>query len=1018
MTSLLKRLSTGRHRKRRLLGRYRRILTNNKKYIRTVNILGWVLCFLSMGLYIFTMYPTVSFWDSGEFLSSSSHLQIGHQPGAPLYQIIGALLSSLAFGNGKVVAMIVNSLSAISAGISIMLLFHIFLYLFNKYSERYVGNILAAFLASSIFALTDSFWTSATEAEVYTMSFLFTTLCIRTILHWDEKPNERWIILLCFILGLSVGIHPLTMLSIPAIVVIIYFHYKRISLKNIIIAIIISLIALLVFTQAFPTILYLANISMFVLVLLFILLFGLLFISYRKKIAWLNSLVFCVLFFFIGCSSYTIVLLRGKEYLPMNEYRIENAKDLNNYISRQAYTKAPLLYGAYYTDWPPKDFEIKDNKLEPIFDKELMTVFPRMWNYNSESYINNYVAWTGEPKNSVNINGEDIPKPSFVQNLSYFISYQLGYMYFRYLFWNFTGRTNDMQGDGSLTNGQAKTGLYLTDKLYNIYEGETTESLSNKANNKYFLVPFLLCLIGMFYHLSKDSKRFLFVATIFLMYSVAIVVYLNSTAYEVRERDYVYLPSFMAVSIWIGIGMLGISQIIANIIRLRKPRYILPIFLIVPIWIGIENFDDHNHHHQYTAYNFAVSMLNSCERNSILIVDGDNDTYPLWYCQNVEHIREDVRVINRELLNNSYTIDKLKINFPKSPAIKLLMKPEQYKDGVMTAASIVPSFDVLDMKEGLSMLYASKGDDKKFKDYFKTLHTNKFKIHRSDGEIDLNLDMLSLPKSDIVILDILASNPERPVYFSSYSNLDFINLDDYLSLEGFAYRVNGKKVSTKGEVIAQKVGALDDEKMYENIMHGFSFKNFNNNIYFNDTERSIIKFYVQNIRSLAYKLLQKDEREKALALIDKYLVNFPTKIHYYPLALADMALICSVCDKEDMATKLLETSLTNFENFMERYLQGTIRFQSEKRLEAAEKINYYMDLCLLAEDWGEEDIRVSLAESFFKVIRPYLEITYRQKKIMLLNNNYYSNEIENIDELIRQIQDFAKHYEEVLPEQI
>lgn len=1018
MISLIKRLSIGKHRRRKLLGRYRRILYSNKKYIRTVNIVGWILFLLTTGLYLFTMYPTVAFWDCGEFLASSRTLQIGHQPGAPLYQLLGSIISALSFGNVKVATILINSLSAIAGGISIMLLFHIFLYLFNKYSEMYVGNIAAAFMASAIFALTDSFWTCAAEAEVYTISFLFTTLCIRIILHWEEKPNEKWIILLCFIFGLSYGVHPLTLLIVPAIVFIIWFHYKRISFVNILLASVTSLVVIFLMVNAFPFILTLVELNFVLLIGLLILLAGLFVLSFRKKVAWLNSLAFCIVFFLVGCSTYLVIGIRGAENLPMNESRITDAKTLNEYISREAFSKAPIVYGPYYTDWPPKDFELNGKKLEPAFDKELMTFFPRMWNYNNESYANNYVAWVGEPKRTVNINGEDIQRPSFLQNVSYFFEYQLGYMYCRYLLWNFVGKTTDIQGDGSLTNGQAKTGLTPLDKLYSIDEGETILSEKNKGNNKYFAIPLILCLLGIFYHLAKDSKRFLFVAAIFIMYSIALVVYLNSAAYEIRERDYVYLPSFMAISIWIGIGMLGISQIIANLIRVKKPRYVLPIFLIVPIWIGIENFDDHNHRHQYTAYNFAYSMLNSCEKDALLIVDGDNDTYPLWYCQNVEHFRQDVRVVNRELLNNASTINLLQKAMPESKAFNLLMGRNNYKDGVMMAVSVTPSFDVLEMKEALKNLYNSKGDDEKFKNYFKNLHTNKFLIKRNDGNINISLDVLSLNKSDVVILDLIASNPDRPIYFSSYSNNDFIGLDDYLSLEGFAYRLNGKKVSTKDDIIAQAAGTIDSKKMYDNIMHNFSFRNFNKNTYFNELERSIVSLYVQNIRALAYKLISEKEEDKAVSLVNKCLKDIPYTIHDYPMELADFAIIYSLAGQENKAKALMAKSLSDFEDYMERYFHGTVRFQSEQRLEAAYKVSYFMDLCVLAGDWGEEEMRVSIAESFFTMIRPYLEITYRQKKMMQINNEeFYLQEIENIDNMLEQIRGFANVYEESLPEE-
>ncbi|MBR1769186.1 MAG: hypothetical protein IJ748_01865, partial [Bacteroidales bacterium] len=509
-----------------------------------------------------------------------------------------------------------------------------------------------------------------------------------------------------------------------------------------------------------------------------------------------------------------------------------------------------------------------------------------------------------------------------------------------------------------------------------------------------------------------------FVLTIFVMYSLAIIVFLNNAAYEPRERDYIYLPSFMAVSIWIGIGMLGISQIAANIIRIRKPRYILPIFLVVPVWMAMQNFDDHNHHHQYTAYNFAVSMLNSCDKDAILFVDGDNDTYPLWYCQQVEHIRQDVRVINRELLNNPYTISQLRLKLQESDALSLLMQPKDYQDGVMDEVQVTHSFDTASLGESLVSLYKSRGLNKEFGDCIKTLHTNKFRLTRGKEEIILNLENDVLSKSDIALLDILVSNPNRPVYFSSYSNENFLSLEDYLSLEGFTYKLENKKSDSQTEIIEQKAGTLNAEKMYGNIMHKFSFKHFDKNIYFNEVERSIVQFYAQNITASAYKLLQQGEDAKAESLLNKCISEIPPDIHSYPLALADIAMIYSVLGKESRGEELMQLSLSDFSLYMNKYSTGTIRFQAQQRLEAQKKILYYMNLCILAEEWGEEDLRMQISEAFFSVIRPYLEITYRQKKIMLLDSDYYVDEIEYLDETVVQIKDFAAHYEEVLPEEM
>lgn len=1019
MTFSLRRLLIGSTKKHLLLGRYRRRLANSRKYRRAGNVLGWVLFGLSAVLYLFTMYPTVSFWDCGEFISASSRLQVCHQPGSPLYQVVGALFSAFSFGNLKLVAILVNSVSAVASALSIMILFHIFLYLFNKYSEKYVGNLTAAFMASAIFALTDSFWTSSTEAEVYTLSFLFTVLCIRTVLLWDEKPKEKYIMLLCLLSGLSFCVHPSTLLVLPALVLIIYFHYKRISIKTLIFVALISVACLLVFMNILPLTLTIISFKPGLTVTALLLLFaGLILFSVKKNKPLLYNIVFGLLLFYVGCSPYLVTSIRGAEPLPGNEYGVSSSRELKDYISRSAYIKAPLFYGPYYTALPPKDFEVKDGHLSPVFDKELCTFFPRMWNYSNPSNEDGYISWTGQPSKLVLIDGQEREKPNYWQNLDFFVSYQMYYMYMRYFLWNFSGKTNDMQGYGDLSNGQWKTGYRHVDKVLGVKEGKIPSMYKNKGDNRYFAIPLILCVFGIFYHIGKDSKRFLFVLTIFIMYSLAIVVFLNNAAYEPRERDYVFLPSFMAISIWIGIGMLGFSQIIANIIRVKKPRYVLPIFLIVPVWMAAQNFDDHNHRHQYTAYNFAVSMLNSCERDAILFVDGDNDTYPLWYCQNVEHIREDVRVINRELLNNPYTIDQLQRPMPGNRAVKLMMRNCNYKGGNMEEIRLQPSFDTVELASALRSLYMSKDRGDRFAPYIKTLNNNRFKVKRDGKLMVLNMDQSVLTKGDIVILDILASNPDRPIYFSSWSNDNFLSLDDYLSLEGFAYRVNPRRVgSENGETFGFGVGTIDEDKMYENIMHGFSFRNFDKKIYYNETERGFVAFYAQNIAALSYKLLQQGRDDKALSLIDRFIESTPPEIHNYSLSLADMAMVCSMAGKDEQALRMMERSLKEFKKYMDNYEQGTIRFQAQQRLEAEKKMVFYMNLCLMAEDWGEENLRIRLSEYFFSVVRPYMEITYRQKKIMTLDDSYYDEEIERMNELIAQIRDFANHYEEELPEE-
>ena len=983
----------------------------DKRYKRIVNIIGWVVFLLSTLLYIFTMYPTVAFWDSGEFITSCTNLSVGHQPGSPLYQLIGSLVARLSFGNVHLIAPLINSISAIASGLSIMFLYHIFLYLFNKYSPKPIGNTATAVISSLTFAFTDSFWTQAAEAEVYSLSFLFTTLCLYIIILWEENPKEKYLVLLSLVLGLSYGVHPLTLLVIPAIVFIIWFHYRKITIKGICYSILISIGVLFLFVNAFDwLVLLLGKYFVWTIILLCVMVGALLYVSYLRKLALLNSIVFCFLFFFVGCSTYAVIAIRSHQPLPMNEYPAYTSQQMHSYITRQAYSHAPLLYGPYYTALPAEDFKVDKEKTEPVFNHAFFTVFPRMWNYTSPSYEDGYASWVGQPKKTIMVNGEQRVRPTFWQNLQFFTNYQFIYMYWRYLMWNFCGRTNDVQGYGDLTNGTYQTGFYYIDKLLSVDEGRTYQSIHNKANNKYFAIPLLLCLIGIFYHIIKDSKRFLFLGTIFIMYSLAIVVYTNVPAYEPRERDYVFLPSFMVVSIWMGIGILGISQIIANLIRVKHPRYILPLFLIVPIWVFAQNINDHNHRHNYTARNFAISMLNSCDKDAILFTDGDNDTYPLWYAQNVEHIRPDVKVINRQMLNNSYYINRLKCHNETNLGLNLTFNDKEYADGIMDEVQILPNFDTIDLRKAIQLVKADKIPDIKFGNHLKNLNYNKFKTNIDGKEIVFSIDASVISKSDMLILDIIASNPKRPIYFSSYSNTDYLSLDDYLSLEGFAYRVIGQKTSN------HTFDNINSTAMYNKILQGFEFYNFDKNIYFNEIERSIISLYVENVGSLCYKLIGEGEGDKAETLINKLTSSIPSSIHSYPLTLSDFAVIEYMNGNRETSLQMMEQSTKSFKIFMDRYNVGTIRFQSQNRLEAAKQVAFYINMLNMCEDWGLEELRVTISSTLFSVIRPFLEITYRQKKIMLLDKDWYEEEIQRIDDLVSQVQTLADHYEEQIPQ--
>ncbi|MFA7082468.1 MAG: DUF2723 domain-containing protein, partial [Bacteroidales bacterium] len=676
------------------------------KYKKTVNHIGWIIGILTSVLYILCAEPTLSFWDSGEYILSSSKLQVGHPPGAPLYQIIGAFFSIFSFGNPKLIPILVNSLSALASGTTICFLFWIIVRLMYRFSNKYISNIIAGVIGALVFAFSDTFWNSAIEAEVYALSILFTTITFWSILKWDEKPHPRWIIFIVFMIGLSIGVHLLSLLVLPAIILIIYFHYRKGTLSGIITTLIISSAIIgITLWLIIPGILKLIGINPTLIIISIAVILGILFtLSLWKKLHLLNTIILAIGFFLIGYSTFFVLVIRAKADTPINEYRPNTAKELTSYLNREAYGKTPLVYGPSYTALPPKDFKITEKGLEPIFDRELMMLFPRMWNYNNPNYEIGYVDWAGIPQDTVVIDGIVRAKPSWIQNIQFFANYQIGYMYSRYLLWNFVGKTNDEQGFGDNHRGQWKTGVEPIDEFLGKSTDIQPSHRINKANNIYFGIPFLLAIIGLFYQIGRDTKGWFAVMSLFIFTGIAITIYLNEYAYQPRERDYAYVGSFMAFSIWVAIGSFAISQWLVNLIRVKKPKYVLPCFFLVPGLMFAQNFNDHNRSHRYTAHNFASSILLSCDENAILFVNGDNDTFPLWYLQEVEGIRQDVRVINLQLLNSPEYIEKLRKKVYSSDKIELIAKKEIYNNNDWNICFINPSNKTLELKSALKDL--------------------------------------------------------------------------------------------------------------------------------------------------------------------------------------------------------------------------------------------------------------------------------------------------------------------------
>ena len=968
---------------------------------KVVNIIGWIIATLTTLLYTFTQYPTISFWDGAEFATTSSTLQISHPPGAPFFQLLGSILP-------------IAYLSPLFSGLSVMMLYYICVYVLSRFSQMYPGIITSSIIGALTFAVLDSQWFCANEIDVYPLSLLLSLLSIFLTIKWTQTHRVNYLILICLLLGLSLCVHQLTLLSLPAICLIIYFDKRKTTFKGALLYLLLSLF-LIGFIQFILPIFLIWILSEYailkIIIFIFILAFFI-FISIRKSKPLLLYIILGLIFLIIGLSIYLIIPIRSNAEVPLNQYSPNTVNQFKNYYNRENFTKAPLIYGQYYTALPPEKFEITENgQLKPIFAKEQKTFFPRMWNYENISYENGYIEWVGQPEETVIINGEERLKPSFKQNLQFFFSYQLNYMYFRYLLNNFSGKVNDVQGYGDYKNSQWTTGIkYLEDKMS--INSQTLNPQAQKGHNLYYAIPLLLVIIGLFSHLRKDSKYFLVNLILFFFSSIALVLYLNQAAYQPRERDYVFLLSFASLSLWLVIGIFSISQTIADIIKLRRPIYITPLFILLPIYVGIENFDDHNHAGQYTARNFAVSMLESCDKNAILFVNGDNDTFPLWYVQNVEGIRRDVRVINLQLLNDDSNIKQLYQAQYESEPIQTSLTAKQLENQY-TYNQIYPSFNREHLSKVIKDSYTLT--DTLFGTTIHILNTNKYYLKKDNDSLYWQYNAFEIGKSTFVALDIIATNIEkRPIYFSAYSFDDFFGLENYLKLEGFAYKLEGTPIENQ-EIIALKAGEINEDKMYENFIHKFQWKNFDKqNIYYNEIERDIVKQFYDNSICLAYKLLQKNKADKALIVCNSLTENLPFSLHYYPEAAADLAIIYSLLGQEEKSDSYIYLSTQQFSQIMQQYFSLNTSQQAQDRIQIQKLENTWYRLLLQSQDWGLEHIRITLADGYFTMINQYLQITMRQFEKMTENPEYYYQEIENIVLQLRNIYSLAEEYEEKL----
>jgi len=720
-------------------------------------VTGWSVFVISSIVYLLTIEPTASFWDCGEFITTAYKMEVGHPPGAPVFMIFGRFFTLFA-GNPAYAAMAMNIMSALASSFTILFLFWSITHLAKKiiitddnYSAGRIVTVMGAGIVGALaYTFSDTFWFSAVEAEVYALSSLFTAVVFWAILKWeniaDEPHSNRWLILIAFLMGLSIGVHLLNLLTIPAIAFVYYFRKYEVNIKGILACTLVSVTILGAMVYVIiPGIVYFGSVFelMFVnsfglpyhsgLIFSFILLMGALgwfvYSTHKRGKVILNTLAVSLVMISIGYSSYAIIIIRSDADTPLDQSDPETAFSLLRYLNREQYGQTPLIYGEYFNapairviegnpSYYKKDgryLRIPQRKYE--YDDKFKGFFPRMCS-DREDHIQHYMFWanlneadlyevvrdeSGNPVRSQSgafqfDRQKPVSPPAFGKNLQFFFRYQIGYMYFRYFMWNFAGRQNDLQGHGEPTKGNWMSGIKFLDEARLGPQDNVPDYLkNNKARNTYFMLPLLLGLIGMIYHYNKDNKDFWIVMMLFILTGLAIVVYLNQSPVQPRERDYAYAGSFYAFAIWIGLGTAGIIHYFSKNYNsvIKAVAVILLTGILVPGIMARENWDDHNRSGRYFARDFAWNYLQSCEENAILFTNGDNDTFPLWYLQEVEGVRTDVRVSNLSYLTADWYIEQMQNRFYESAPLPVVMTEDQYRQGTRDYAFFADNTKIL-----------------------------------------------------------------------------------------------------------------------------------------------------------------------------------------------------------------------------------------------------------------------------------------------------------------------------------
>jgi len=912
---------------------------DNKKFNLWKKIVAVTVFGISAFTYLSTIEPSASFWDCGEFIASSYKLEVGHPPGNPGFQLFGRIFTM--FGGGEKAAVLVNSMSAICSALTILLLYLTIVFfasrLVKKEDEYSIGESVAILGSAAVGALaycfSDTFWFSAVEGEVYAMSSLFTALVFWAMIKWyecaDQPHANRWIVLISLLMGISIGVHLLNLLAIPALVFMYYYrgnedgkysfkdYLKILFISVVILAVILFLIIPYLPKTAAYFDLFFVNVlglpfntgAVFFMAALLILCFwGLFRTLKRDKVFW-NTVLLCFTSIVVGFSLFSICVIRSSVKTPTNEYQPDNAFTLVRYLSREQYGSTPLIYGQYYDApatyektyyWAPMNGRYIKAEGSPkyIFSADSKMLFPRMWydvNESSRAFYENYTNGKG-----TKVKGTKTKKPTQMANLAYFFDYQLGWMYWRYFMWNFVGRQNDIHGMEAhdLFSGNWESGISFIDN-YRLGDQSDAPSMmsDNKGKNHYYFLPFILGLLGFFFQFSRDKRGCWLVFLMFFMTGIAIVIYLNQPPYQVRERDYAYAGSFYSFCMWIGLAVAAIWTAIQEVLTSKKAvstaAAVTCICLLVPALMAEENWDDHDRSNRYTAVEMAKNYLNSVGNNGILVTHGDNDTFPLWYAQEVEGFRTDVRIVNTSLLGTDWHIDQMKYAVNESAPLDLTVPLKQYLYGTNEMVYVYDKRDqpvmIQDVMEVFKhpeiKLTLSNGDRVDFIVSRKiVIPVNKENVLRSGILSEKFADripqaiIIEIPKerdfimkSELFFLDLLSNYQwDRPLHFLGGGGEIEIGIKDYLMSDGYSSHL----VPIRNKVdMAHGYGTVDTDHLYTLMTQSFHWDAIAREDYFIDYQNYYTHMGVMPVRGLfvnaAEAFMKAGQKDRAIEMLDK-----------------------------------------------------------------------------------------------------------------------------------------------------